>query len=110
MTRSDQKHINEAAVKVVISIAAHLAMSSIRDENYDLWRATLRSAVDQCGACPEALNPLLHAARVFSNAASGDPLTNAANRLSYEARVYFQGAAATSFQRLERLTEAEAVI
>ncbi|MEM7296367.1 MAG: hypothetical protein AAF330_07080 [Pseudomonadota bacterium] len=104
---TDQKRA--AAIKCVISTAAHLTMSVTADSNDRLWRETLSDALDQAGECPVAARPLFALADEFAHAAAGPPRESARTRLKLEVRKYFLATAAHASERLRRLVHSEQV-
>lgn len=107
---NSQSTKSQAAIKCVVSTAAHIALGVVQDENIGLWRSVLRDALTHCNDCvPAGSLPLFKAAEVFAHAAKGPPLSQAKTRLSIEARRYFEHVAAHSADRLESLVLSEGV-
>ena len=86
------------AERCLLATCAHLSMTTVRDENGQLWLGVLRDVLLDCATCATVLIPLRDAADQLAHAATRRARDNAMARLRFETQQYFALVAAQRFE------------
>ena len=91
--------LKDPAERCLVAVCAHLAMTTVRDENFDLWQGVLRDVVANCKDCAPILTPLVIEAEALGYAEGYRAQRDAMARVRTEVAAYYRTAAAQSFDR-----------
>lgn len=102
MTEQDRR-LAAAAELLVIAAAAHVAMMSVKDPNWPIFREVLQRATVKARGASRVAKPVVIAAEDFAFAATPAAQDLAQTRLHAQVRQYFARAAADRLERFEAI-------
>ena len=91
--------LRDPAQRCLVAVCAHLAMTTVRDENFRMWLEVLRDVVADCADGPAVLTPLLIEAEALAFAEGYSAHCHAMARVRREVAAYYRIAAADAHER-----------